>query len=191
MRDQPWTLRSSPGAPNIVHRRCRARWNAPIGLLFRRRTCTRVDGGGGPSMLTGAPAVSYTIPRVGGGSDGLAAHHGSIVLMNFWATWCPPCQEEMPALEALYRSDRARGLIVLGIDQGESASDRGRVREGARRDVSDPRRRGSAIRVELRVGRLADDGGRRARRSRGPRASTARRHSQQFQTLVGPLLAAK
>jgi len=84
-----------------------------------------IDGGGGPAMLTGAPAVSFAIPRVGGGTDSLALHRGSIVLMNFWATWCPPCKEEMPALESLYRSDRARGLIVLGIDQGESAATAG------------------------------------------------------------------
>jgi peroxiredoxin len=79
-----------------------------------------VDGGGGPSMLAGAPAVSYTIPRVGGGTDSLASHRGSIVVMNFWATWCPPCQEEMPALETLYRRERSHGLVVLGIDQGET-----------------------------------------------------------------------
>ena len=84
-----------------------------------------VDGGGGPANLAGAPAVSFTIPRVGGGSDSLAAHRGSIVLMNFWATWCPPCKEEMPALETLYRSERSRGLVVLGIDQGESVSTAG------------------------------------------------------------------
>ncbi|HEY5348512.1 MAG TPA: TlpA disulfide reductase family protein [Candidatus Lustribacter sp.] len=84
-----------------------------------------VDGGGGPAVLAGAPAVSFTIPRVGGGKDSLAAHRGSIVVMNFWATWCPPCKEEMPALETLYRSERARGLVVLGIDQGESVATAG------------------------------------------------------------------
>ena len=76
-------------------------------------------------MLAGAPAVSYTIPKLGGGNDSLAAHRGAVVLMNFWATWCPPCKEEMPALETLYRADRARGLVVLGIDQGESAATAG------------------------------------------------------------------
>jgi len=76
-------------------------------------------------MLAGAPAISYAIPRIGGGTDSVAAHRGSIVLMNFWATWCPPCQEEMPALETLYRRDRGRGLVVLGIDQGESVAKAG------------------------------------------------------------------
>jgi peroxiredoxin len=85
-----------------------------------------VDGGGGPAALAGAPATSYTVPRVGGGTDSVAAHRGSIVLMNFWATWCPPCKEEMPALERLYRKERLRGLVVLGIDQGESAATAGK-----------------------------------------------------------------
>ncbi len=81
-----------------------------------------VDGGGGPAMLAGAPAVSFDVARLGGGTDSLADHHGSVVLMNFWATWCPPCKEEMPALEALYHEYHAHGLVVLGIDQGESAA---------------------------------------------------------------------
>lgn len=98
-----------------------------VGMLFiagcyggggPRRT---VDGAGGPAALAGAPAVSFDIPRLGGGTDGLGRHRGSVVLMNFWATWCPPCKDEMPALERLYRELRGRGLVVLGIDQGEAA----------------------------------------------------------------------
>lgn len=73
-------------------------------------------------MLAGAPSTSYDVPLLGGATDSLARHRGQIVVMNFWATWCPPCQEEMPALEQIYRSDRSRGLVVLGIDQGESAA---------------------------------------------------------------------
>jgi peroxiredoxin len=84
-----------------------------------------VDFSAGPAMLAGAPAVSFDVARVGGGSDSLAAHRGKVVLMNFWATWCPPCKEEMPALERLYATDRGRGLVVLGIDQGESAATAG------------------------------------------------------------------
>jgi len=74
-----------------------------------------------PAMLAGAPAASFDIKRVDGTGDSLAQHHGKLVLVNLWATWCPPCREEMPALDRLYREYRSRGLIVLGIDQGESA----------------------------------------------------------------------
>jgi cytochrome c biogenesis protein CcmG, thiol:disulfide interchange protein DsbE len=81
----------------------------------------RIDGTGGPASLAGAPGVSFDLPLLGGATDSLARHRGSVVVMNFWATWCPPCKEEMPALEQLAREDRGRGLVVLGIDQGESA----------------------------------------------------------------------
>jgi thiol-disulfide isomerase/thioredoxin len=81
-----------------------------------------IDGGGGPAMLAGAPAVSFDIPTTAGKVDSLQRHRGSLVVMNFWATWCPPCNEEMPALEQFSREYRNRGVVVLGIDQGESPS---------------------------------------------------------------------
>ncbi len=78
-------------------------------------------GGGGPSMLAGAPAQSYTVKNLSGASDELERYRGHVVLLNLWASWCAPCRSETPALERLYESDRGRGLVVLGIDQGESA----------------------------------------------------------------------
>ena len=85
-----------------------------------------LDGsGGGPGTLGGAPAVSYDVKRTDGMVDSLARHRGSVVVMNFWATWCPPCKEEMPALETFAREMRGKGVVVLGIDQGESAATAG------------------------------------------------------------------
>jgi thiol-disulfide isomerase/thioredoxin len=72
-------------------------------------------------MLAGAPAQSFDVARIDGRVDSLARHRGQVVLMNLWASWCPPCREEMPALEAFAKENAGR-VVVLGVDQGESAS---------------------------------------------------------------------
>jgi thiol-disulfide isomerase/thioredoxin len=76
---------------------------------------------GGPSMLAGAPAQSYPVVALDGKSDSLERYRGHVVLVNLWASWCAPCRSETPALERLYEEDRGLGLVVLGINQGESA----------------------------------------------------------------------
>lgn len=52
----------------------------------------------------------------------LAGLKGQVVLVNFWATWCPPCVEEIPSLQRLYRRLKPLGLEVLAVDVGESAT---------------------------------------------------------------------
>jgi peroxiredoxin len=79
-------------------------------------------GSGGPGSLAGTPAVSYDVKGLDGRTNALARYHGSVVVMNLWATWCPPCREEMPALQRFYVENKAKGVIVLGVDQGESAA---------------------------------------------------------------------
>ncbi|MGH7746917.1 MAG: TlpA family protein disulfide reductase [Candidatus Dormibacteria bacterium] len=79
-------------------------------------------GGGGPAMIAGAPAASFEIASLAGGTSSVAAYRGKVVLVNLWASWCAPCRAEAPSLERLYRAGRQRGLVVLGIDEGEAAS---------------------------------------------------------------------
>jgi len=75
----------------------------------------------GPAALAGAPAQSFDVRRTDGRQDSLARYHGRVVLLNLWATWCPPCQQEMPALER-FAQENARRVVVLGVDEGESAA---------------------------------------------------------------------
>jgi cytochrome c biogenesis protein CcmG, thiol:disulfide interchange protein DsbE len=65
----------------------------------------------------GAQAPAFAAPPYRGREPvTLAQFRGHPVVLNFWASWCPPCREEMPALEAAYERYRVRGVVVIGID---------------------------------------------------------------------------
>lgn len=78
----------------------------------------------------GARAPGFDLPTLDGDTTSLDAYDGQVVLLNFWATWCPPCVHEMPSMERLYQDLRARGFVVLGVsvdvDPGQPDAD-GRV----------------------------------------------------------------
>jgi len=63
----------------------------------------------------------FTLPFLNGGSASLSSFKGKVVLLNFWATWCPPCRYEMPSMEALYQRFKNHGLEILAVDLGEDA----------------------------------------------------------------------
>ncbi len=60
-------------------------------------------------------ADDFTIATPAGASFRLSAHRGRPVFMNFWATWCPPCLEEMPAMERLWRGHKDAGLVMVAV----------------------------------------------------------------------------
>ena len=60
-------------------------------------------------------AQDFTAPLLGGKSFRLAGHRGQVLLINFWATWCPPCLEEMPALERLWQQHKDNGFVLLAV----------------------------------------------------------------------------
>jgi len=68
----------------------------------------------------GAPAPAFELPALGGGPPvGIEQLRGEIVLLNFWATWCEPCKEEMPAMERLYRAIGGRDFELLAVSVDE------------------------------------------------------------------------
>ena len=60
-------------------------------------------------------AEDFTLPLVGGDKLRLSAARGKVVFINFWATWCLPCREEMPAMERLYERTKHTGVEMLAI----------------------------------------------------------------------------
>jgi peroxiredoxin len=60
-------------------------------------------------------ADDFTVPTPGGDKFRLADQRGKVVMVNFWATWCPPCLEEMPAMERLYRKHKDAGFTLVAI----------------------------------------------------------------------------
>ena len=67
-------------------------------------------------------APDFNLLDTNGSPIGLSGYRGKFVLLNFWATWCGPCKEEMPSMEELSRSFGGQGLAVLAINQRENAA---------------------------------------------------------------------
>lgn len=70
------------------------------------------------------PAPDFDLALLEGESATLETYKGEFVLLNFWATWCPPCIEEMPYIEAAYQHFKDRGFTVVAIssdEEGETA----------------------------------------------------------------------
>lgn len=64
-------------------------------------------------------AKDFTLPDLDGKTHRLSDYRGKVVLVNFWATWCPPCRREMPSMERLSQRLKDQGFVVLAINQQE------------------------------------------------------------------------
>jgi len=66
-----------------------------------------------------AAAPDFRLDDIDGASHALSDYRGKVVMLNFWATWCPPCRREMPSMQRLYDKLHAQGLEVVAVNQWE------------------------------------------------------------------------
>ncbi len=85
------------------------------------------DSGNAPGELKPVsarrPVPDFTMRDLSGADWQLSAHRGDVVLVNFWATWCSPCQEETPGLVRIARAYAPKGLAVAGISMDQTGAD--------------------------------------------------------------------
>ena len=66
--------------------------------------------------LVGTPAPDFTLSGLTGSNLRLSEYQGRVVMINFWATWCGPCRQEMPALQTIYQRYEPAGFTLLGVN---------------------------------------------------------------------------
>lgn len=103
-----------------------------IGLVWF--TVSRENGAALPAVgELNRPAPDLALPTLDGGSVRLADLRGKVVLVNFWGTWCEPCKEETPALQAAHQRLEAEGLVIVGVNLRRQETSDDAVREFVQR----------------------------------------------------------
>ena len=75
----------------------------------------------------GQPAADFALRALAGANVRLSEHRGEVVLINFWATWCGPCRQEMPLLDELYAKYQRAGFTLLGVNIDATAAQAGEM----------------------------------------------------------------
>jgi len=111
---------------------------APIALPAARRhawalrlaSCAAfavLAGTASSAIAPQAAAPDFTLHAMGGSNLRLKEQRGRVVMVNFWATWCGPCRQEMPQLDRLYQKYKASGFVLLGVNVDDDARKAGDV----------------------------------------------------------------
>jgi thiol-disulfide isomerase/thioredoxin len=91
------------------------------------RQGVRVVKAAGPQVGDAAP--DWTLKDSDGKEHSLSEYRGKVVVMDFWATWCPPCRAAMPGIQKVHEKYKAKGVVVLGMDCWESGDAPGYMKE--------------------------------------------------------------
>lgn len=88
-------------------------------LQIRDSLLDRLPGLPEAAPTQGAIAPDFTLETLDGKTVSLSDYRGQPVVLNFWATWCTPCREEMPLLQETYEAHQDAGLVILGVNVRE------------------------------------------------------------------------
>lgn len=80
-------------------------------VLSLKRPTTKIS----KPLQIGLPAPDFTFPDLNGNKVSLSEYRGKVVLVNIWATWCPPCREEMPSMQKLYDRFKGKDFEILAV----------------------------------------------------------------------------
>jgi len=64
--------------------------------------------------------IDFTLKDLNGKSHTLSKYKGKVIFLNFWATWCPPCRAEMPAMQKMYKSWNSKKYVMLAVNIGQN-----------------------------------------------------------------------
>jgi len=87
--------------------------------LFLGATLALATGTAVPAIAPSTAAPDFTLRTMSGPNLRLSEQRGRVVMVNFWATWCGPCRQELPQLNRLYEKYRASGFVMLGVNVDE------------------------------------------------------------------------
>ncbi len=91
------------------------------GWIWLTRAPQSVRSGPPPAPKEGFSAPDFTLQTLDGKSVSLSELRGKVVLVNFWATTCHPCEAEMPTMERVYEQEKGKGFVVLAVTAEPSA----------------------------------------------------------------------
>lgn len=74
-------------------------------------------------LPTPVPAPAFTIKDMDDEPHSLADYRGKVIMLNFWATWCPPCRREMPSMERVQQNMEGKDFVVIAVNQMETPND--------------------------------------------------------------------
>ncbi len=97
--------------------------NISVAKIARRLSLIAILAAGAASASGDAqgPAPAFTLDTLDGQKVALSQYQGQVVMLNFWATWCGPCQQEMPLLEQMYKKYKPAGFTLIGVNVDKEA----------------------------------------------------------------------